>query len=140
MAKKYTGLVQFELGQQRETIYFEKVPTAQHLTTFLEVLKTFTNAGVRKYATTITEYLNEAGNTTESEDIDEVLLVQLEYFDDDHELHTFTLPIPAPDRSRLELIEARGYRLPQADGDLIAQAYSTLTGESYTFRDAWLFA
>ena len=137
---KYTGLVQWELGQQRETIYLNNVPGAAQLTAFLEVLKTFTNAGVRKYATTITEYLNEAGNTTESEDIDEVLLVQLEYFNDDSELCTFTLPIPAPVRSRLELIEARGYRLPQADGDLIAQAYSTLTGESYSFRDAWLFA
>lgn len=137
---KYTGLVQFELGQQRETIYFEKIPGAVQLTAFLSVLKTFTNAGVRKYATTTTEYLNEAGNTSESEDIDEVLLVQLEYLDEDSLLRTFTLPIPAPVRSRLELIEARGYRLPQADGDLIAQAYSTLTGESYSFRDAWLFA
>lgn len=137
---KYTGCVQFELGQQRETIYLNNVPGPVQLTAFLEVLKTFSNAGVRKYATTITEYLNEAGNTIESEDIDEVLLVQLEYFNDDQELRTFTLPIPAPKRSLLELIEARGYRLPQADGDLIAQAYSTLTGESYTFRDAWLFA
>jgi len=138
---KHSGLVQLELGSQRETVYFQTVPNLLDFTAFLEVYKTFTNAGVRKYAHSVTEYLNESGVDLNSKDIDEVLMIQLEYLDDDNMHRSVTLPVPAPKRDLLTFVDGVGYRLDaDPSGDAFAQAYSTLTGKSYTFKNGWLIA
>jgi hypothetical protein len=138
---KYSGLIQLDYGIQRETIYFPSVPSLSQFTAFLEVFKTFTNAGVRKYAHTVTEYLHESGEGLQSEDIDEVLMIQLEYLDNDEIHRTLTLPVPAPKRDLLTFVEGVGYRLlADPSGDTFAQAYSTLTGKNYTFKNGWLLA
>lgn len=138
---KQSGLVQLDFGAQRETVYFQTVPSLSQFTAFLEVYKTFTNAGVRKYAHIITEYLNEAGEGLISENIDEVLMIQLEYLDDDNMHQSITLPVSAPKRNLLTFVEGVGYRLlADPSGDAFAQAYSTLTGKDYTFKNGWLIA
>lgn len=129
-----------DLGYQQETVYFPDVPTVEKFLDFIGTYKLFSNAGVRKYAMVTSTYLNESGELVNSQDVDEVLMICLEYYDNDNCRRSFSFPIPAPKRDLLELIEGQGYRLPKAQGDALAEAYSTLTGEEYTFRRGYLLA
>lgn len=135
-----TGLVQLDLGYQRETVYFPYVPTSGKFVEFLDIYKRFSNAGIRKYAVVTSTYMNESGELVNSQDVDEVLMICLEYYDDDNCRRSFTFPIPAPNREVLEFVEGQGYRLPKEQGDALAEAYSTLTGGEYTFRRGYLLA
>jgi len=134
------GLIQWDFGYQRETTFLRDVPSIEALQQFVGVVKAYSNAGIRKYAFVQPCYVHEHGQDAASQDTDAVLLIELEYFDADHVLCTMTLPLPAPKRDMLVLFEGRGYRLPREHGEIIAAAYSLLTGEDYTYRDGWVLA
>ena len=134
------GIIQFDFGYQRESVHVRSVPNMTALQAWVDVIKQYSNAGVRKLSVSDTVYLNEPGVNLTSQDVDSVLLIQFEYFDADAQLRTTTFPIPAPDRSKLEFIDGRGYRLPASHGNVIAAAYSALTGTEFTFRDGWILA
>lgn len=134
------GIIQFDYGYQRESVHVRAVPSMEALTAFCAVIKQYSNAGIRKMAYTETTFWNERGQDLPSQDVDAVLIVQFEYYDSDAQLRTTTFPLPAPVRTKLEFIDGRGYRLPEADGNLIAEAYSAMTGTVVTYRDGWVLA
>lgn len=132
------GIIQFDYGYQRESIFVPVVRSHADLTTFTDAIKRFSNAGIRKIASVHTEYFNESGSALISHDVDVVLLVLLRYIDADKQERTTTLAIPAPKRDLLVFKDGRGYRLPEAQGRIIATAYTTLTGRDHTFLDGWV--
>ena len=140
MSTQRTGSIQFNYEHRIETVVLAQAPSLEHLAAFLSVFKQYTYAGVRKYAATTAVYLNESGEIQTGQNIEETLMVVLEYLDDDRIRRTFTLPIPVPKRSLLTFEEGRGYRLPESEGDKIALAYTQLTGVTHTFRDGWIIA
>lgn len=140
MSIQRTGSIQFNYEHRIETVVLPQAPSLEQLAIFLTTFKQYTHAGVWKYAATTAEYLYESGDIQTGQNIEETLMVVLEYQDDDLIRRTFTLPIPVPKRSLLTFEEGRGFRLPDTDGALIAQAYSQLSGVTHTFRDGWIIA
>jgi hypothetical protein len=102
---------------------------------FVNAIKGFTTADIPKFSFTQSFETEITGSGQDICDVDIVVRVQLQHAVTRHYQY---FDLPAPDLDLFDHIENTGYRLKQAPGDAIAAAWSSLTGESYTFHAGWM--
>jgi hypothetical protein len=140
MATTYSGSITYLRNGQRVRIMLPKAPTFAAVQQFAAAVYPYTTAGICQISftqSTDPELFEKSGDVENAEFMLRVKL-RLRNPPPTATATIAMLDIPAPDSSYFDHITERGYRLQRPAGEAIAAAYSTFTGQTYTFEEGWL--
>lgn len=140
MTTTYSGSITYLRNGQRVRIMLPKAPTFAAVQQLAAAVYPYTTAAIAEISftqSTDPELYEKSGDLA---DADFLLRVKLRWQNapPTATARTAMLDVPAPDITHFEHIPDRGYRLLQSAGATIAAAYSTFTGQTYTFEEGWL--
>lgn len=140
MPVAYVGSITVLRNGKRERITLTKAPTFAAVQTFAQAMYPYTTGGICEISFTQATDPELPEKSGDLEDTAFQLRVKLRFTNPpantDRQMHM--LEIPAPDITHFDHLTERGYRLKSAAGQAIAAAYSTLTGQTWTFEEGWL--
>lgn len=140
MGTAYTGSLTYLRDGKRERIVLTSVPTFQALQAFAAAMYSLTTAGICSISWTVSVDPELPEKSGELSDVAWYLRVKLRQVNPPpgHDSRLKLLDLPAPDHLNFTAIPGVGYRLKDPEGEIIATAYSALTGEAWRFEEGWV--
>jgi hypothetical protein len=140
MATAYTGSITYSKNGKRERIVLTNVPTFWALQVFAAALYPLTTAGICGISWTATTDPEFYEKTGEVSDVAWYVRIKMRQVNPPPGYYRALklLDLPAPDHSNFTNIPGVGYRLNDAQGEVVATAYSVLTGEQWEFEEGWI--
>jgi hypothetical protein len=134
----YSGMITFELETRRETCSLPRVPSLAALQAFATGLHAYTVAQVEN-VDLVTSYWYEGDLPADAAGVNKDLtfraVITLKLAEAVPDVHPYKqILVPAPRLSMFEQIEGVGTRVTATAGNAIAALYSTLTGQTWTFK------
>lgn len=135
MPTSYTASITFQREAHRVRTVLTRVSSPEAVQAFINAIASLTTADIPKFSFTQSFETEITGSGLDISDVDFVCRIQMK----NATTHAYAyFDLPAPAKTMFDLIEKTGYRLKASYGEAFAAAWSTLTGDSWTFEAGWI--
>jgi hypothetical protein len=127
------GSITFSEDYRRKIVYFCHAQSIAKVENFAAFLADYSHANLTVCTQTDIQDLDYSGDFAVS-----VRMFAKIFIRQSSSGKLYAIIVPAPKMIIFEQIEEQGWRIKKEIGELMAQEYSTMAGEAFTFQEGWL--